>query len=94
MLLDPLDRCAQQNIQHCQISLLILAEVETLKQQIKASNTGKDSSGKDGAIAYCTYCIMMITGKPQIVQLLPLARILEQATGKVQSASCGSCMFG
>lgn len=66
MLIDPLDRCAQQTIGHRQISLTILAEVETLKQQIKATNTGKDS-----------------TGKPQIVQLLPLARILEQVIGKV-----------
>lgn len=44
MLLDPLDRCAQQNISYCHISLLILTEVETLKQQIKVT---KDSSGKD-----------------------------------------------
>ena len=43
MLLDPLDRCAQQNISYCQISLSILTEVEALKQQIKAT---KDSSGK------------------------------------------------
>ena len=56
MLLDPLDRCArQQNIPHCQSSLSILTEVETLKQQIKATNTGKDSSGKD------TYTIAAFT---------------------------------
>ena len=42
MLLDPLDRCVQYNIAYCQISLSILTEVETLKQQIKAT---KDSSG-------------------------------------------------
>jgi len=48
MLLDPLDRCAQENITHCRINLSILTEVETLKQQIKATAThAKDSSGKD-----------------------------------------------
>ena len=56
MLLDPLDRCAQQNITHCQLSLLILNEVETLKQQIKAT-TGKESSGKDCHLLYhCIHC--------------------------------------
>ena len=80
MLLDPLDRCAQQDITYCQISLSILTEVETLKQQIKAT---KDSSGKDYIIVYCPYCIMVFIGKPQIVQLLPLARILGQAIAKV-----------
>ena len=83
MLIDPLDRCAQQTIGHRQISLTILAEVETLKQQIKATNTGKDSTGKDCTVLYHTYCIMGFIGKPQIVQLLPLARILEQVIGKV-----------
>lgn len=58
MLLDPLDRCAQQNITHCQLCLLILTEVETLKQQIK-STTGKDSSGNDYTTAYHPYCFVV-----------------------------------
>lgn len=60
MLLDPLDRCAQQNIDYCHTTLSILAEVEILKQQIKATNTGKESSGKDssGKIICYTCCIM------------------------------------
>lgn len=55
MLLDPLDRCAQQNITHCQTSLSILAEVEALKQQIKGTNSGKDSSGKHYSTLYTMY---------------------------------------
>ena len=87
MLLDPLDQCAQQNISYCQISLSILTEVETLKQQIKAT---KDLSGKD--IASYPYCTMVFIGKPQIVQLLPLARILGQAIGKVQHVIMSPCI--
>lgn len=90
MLLDPLDRCAQENITYCRINLSILTEVETLKQQIKA--TTKDSSGKDCTIVYHTYCIMMFIGKPQIVQLLPLARLLEQAIEEVQCFTWSFCI--
>lgn len=92
ILLDPLDQCAQQNIGYCQISLSILAEVEILKQQIKATNTGKDSSGKHITIACYAYYIMAFIGKPQIVQLLPLARLLDQAIGKVRT-TCTLCIF-
>ena len=49
MLLDPLDQCVQHNIAHCQMSLSILTEVETLKQQIKAT---KDSSGINHIITF------------------------------------------
>ena len=45
MLLDPLDRCMQENITYCRMSLTILSEVESLKQQVKATH-GKDSSSK------------------------------------------------
>ena len=54
MLLDPLDQCAQQNISWCQINLSILTEVETLKQQIKAT---KDSSGKNCTILLTTHAV-------------------------------------
>jgi len=45
MLLDPLDRCVQQNITYCRTSLTILGEVESLKQQVKATH-GKDLSSE------------------------------------------------
>ena len=60
ILLDPLDRCAQQNISCCHTSLSILAEVEILKQQIKATNTGKDSSGKDCILHTILYAIHIV----------------------------------
>jgi len=55
MLLDPLDRCVQENITYCRMSLTIISEVESLKQQVKATH-GKDTSSEISQLIFYPSC--------------------------------------